>query len=336
MAGWPRHDFGQGQGLGRGLGRGWGRGWGRDWGLGWGRDWGRGLGWDWGRDRGRDWGRGGNGVRGACQGPGQGGTRMTTPGTWHDLETRVLSAIAMVVIGGFAVFSGGWLFLLLVLLAVAGMIWELARMTAPETSPWTDFGLGVLAFVSLFLWTAMEWPPIAWAILALPVLGLVLTPRRDRWVIGLYGLGVMLASAGFLIWRNVGIPAFLWLLLVVVASDVLGYFAGRLLGGPKFWPAVSPKKTWAGTVAGWIGAMGVGLVFARYTAVPPSLLLFSPLVALAGQFGDIAESWIKRRAGVKDASDLIPGHGGLLDRFDALLGAMLAVQLIMLVVQGRG
>ena len=80
--------------------------------------------------------------------------------------------------------------------------------------------------------------------------------------------------------------------------------------------------------------MAVGLVFARYSTLPPALLFLSPLVALAGQFGDIAESWIKRRAGVKDASDLIPGHGGLLDRFDALLGAMLAVQVMAFVLLG--
>lgn len=259
---------------------------------------------------------------------------MSLPGNWTDLGPRMMSAAVMVVIGGFAIFAGGTVFLLLVLIAVAGMLWELSRMTAPVPRPWLDLALALLAVLSLYLWTVMLWPPIAWAVLGLPALGLVVTPRRDRVAIGAYGLGVMLAAAGFLSLRATGIPAFLWLLLVVIASDVLGYFAGRSLGGPKFWPAISPKKTWSGTVAGWIGAAAVGLAFARYTDVPAFLLWLSPLVALAGQFGDIAESWIKRRAGIKDASNLIPGHGGLLDRFDALLGAMLAVQLVMLLLQG--
>jgi phosphatidate cytidylyltransferase len=115
---------------------------------------------------------------------------------------------------------------------------------------------------------------------------------------------------------------------VVVASDVLGYFAGRMLGGPKFWPQISPKKTWSGTVAGWIGAALVGGVTAQALGASWLLVPISALVAFAGQLGDIAESWVKRRCGVKDASTLIPGHGGVLDRFDALIGAIVALILL--------
>jgi phosphatidate cytidylyltransferase len=123
-----------------------------------------------------------------------------------------------------------------------------------------------------------------------------------------------------------GASVILWLVAVVVASDVLGYFAGRMLGGPKFWPSVSPKKTWSGTVAGWIGAALVGAGFVILSGASWVLMPVSALVAFAGQMGDIAESWVKRRAGVKDASQLIPGHGGVLDRFDALIGAVVAVK----------
>ena len=128
----------------------------------------------------------------------------------------------------------------------------------------------------------------------------------------------------------------LWLVAVVVASDVLGYFAGRMLGGPKFWPAISPKKTWSGTVAGWIGAALVGLVVVLTTGAGWALVPLSALVAFAGQMGDIAESWVKRRAGVKDASALIPGHGGVLDRFDALIGAVVLVMALGLVAPVAG
>jgi phosphatidate cytidylyltransferase len=109
---------------------------------------------------------------------------------------------------------------------------------------------------------------------------------------------------------------------VVLASDVAGYFAGRVLGGPKFWPHVSPKKTWSGTVAGWVLAALVGWAFMGPLGADAGLIGASVLLAFAGQMGDIAESAIKRRRGVKDSSDLIPGHGGVLDRFDALIAVV--------------
>ena len=139
-------------------------------------------------------------------------------------------------------------------------------------------------------------------------------------------MAIMLAGYGLIELRTLGgTQVILWLVAVVVASDVLGYFAGRMLGGPKFWPAISPKKTWSGTVAGWIGAGLVGLVLVLAADASWLLVPVSALVAFAGQLGDIAESWVKRRAGVKDASNLIPGHGGVLDRFDALIGAVVLV-----------
>ena len=119
-----------------------------------------------------------------------------------------------------------------------------------------------------------------------------------------------------------------WLILVVAVTDIAGYFAGRAIGGPKFWPSVSPKKTWSGTMAGWIGAAVVGAIFARWSTAGPELVLISAVAALASQMGDIAESAIKRRMAVKDSSHLIPGHGGLLDRFDGLIGATLMMVLV--------
>jgi phosphatidate cytidylyltransferase len=116
---------------------------------------------------------------------------------------------------------------------------------------------------------------------------------------------------------------------IVVVSDVAGYFAGKALGGPKFWPRISPKKTWSGTVAGWIGAGLVGAVFADPTGAGLALVPVSVLVGFAGQMGDIAESAAKRMQGVKDSSNLIPGHGGVLDRFDAMLGAALMAGLLL-------
>jgi phosphatidate cytidylyltransferase len=147
---------------------------------------------------------------------------------------------------------------------------------------------------------------------------------RDRAVFFLASVAILLACYALVAFRGgLGLGFVLWLCLVVIASDTLGYFAGRLIGGPKFWPRLSPKKTWSGTVAGWAGASVVGAAFWFWAGAPGWIVPFSALVALAGQLGDIGESAIKRRSGVKDASHLIPGHGGLMDRLDALSGAAL-------------
>ena len=122
----------------------------------------------------------------------------------------------------------------------------------------------------------------------------------------------------------------LWLILVVVATDIAGYFGGKAFGGPKIAPSVSPNKTWSGAMAGWAFAALIGLAFA---ALFETASVWAAIAAsMASQFGDFAESWLKRRANVKDSSSLIPGHGGVLDRFDGLAGASVAA----LVLQSLG
>jgi len=119
-----------------------------------------------------------------------------------------------------------------------------------------------------------------------------------------------------------------WLVLVVVAADVGAYFVGRSVGGPRLWPAVSPGKTWSGALGG-VGlavAVGVSVGHASGWALPRTGVL-SACVAVASQAGDLLESAVKRRFGVKDASRLIPGHGGVLDRLDGAMGALWFVAL---------
>ena len=140
---------------------------------------------------------------------------------------------------------------------------------------------------------------------------------------------ILWAAHGLILLRgSYGLTFVLWLVSVVIASDVAGYFAGRVLGGPKFWPRVSPKKTWSGTVAGWVLAALVGAAFAFWGGMPWLVVPVSAVLAFAGQMGDIAESAIKRHVGVKDSSNLIPGHGGVLDRFDAMI-AVAALALVL-------
>lgn len=254
-----------------------------------------------------------------------------TAGRWADLRPRVLSAAVMVLVGAAEIWLGGRSFAALVILLTGGMIWELARITAPGRRG-TPLAMGAIGAASLLAALVLrgDLAPLA---LLVPSFALALTPRRDRRIATVYAAAVMITGFALVDLRLVnGQSAILWLISVVVASDVMGYFAGRILGGPKFWPAVSPKKTWSGTAAGWLGAVVVGFIFWRMGFGTVWVLLLSPVLAFAGQLGDIAESWLKRRSGIKDSSNLIPGHGGLLDRFDALIGATVALMLIGLVL----
>ena len=246
---------------------------------------------------------------------------------WTDLKPRLISAAAMLTVGAVEIWLGGISFLVLVTLVTALMIWELSSTTAPGR-PLVAFIMAAMAALSLILdegYPSMS----AWLLFPWVVAAVALTPRKEPLAAAVIATAIMVSGHGLFVLRDeAGTAAILWLLGVVIASDVMGYFAGRILGGPKFWPAVSPKKTWSGTVAGWFGAALVGLAFVLAGQGDWPLILMSPLIAFAGQMGDIGESWIKRRTGVKDSSALIPGHGGLMDRFDALTLAMVAVMLL--------
>jgi phosphatidate cytidylyltransferase len=247
---------------------------------------------------------------------------------WSDLKPRVLSAIAMVIVGAGAIWQGGLLFAELAILCSGLMMWELGRMTKGEGFD-ASVLLGLLVVVVL---TLNVFIPQVWVLplLLLPVLVGLIAPRRNELVFAAYAVVILATGWALVALRgSLGVVPVLWLLSVVVASDIMGYVAGRLLGGPKFWPRISPKKTWSGTIAGWIGAALVGFGFWKAGHGDMALIWISPLVAFAGQLGDIAESAIKRRAGVKDSSGLIPGHGGLMDRFDALAFAAIVTVILL-------
>jgi phosphatidate cytidylyltransferase len=256
---------------------------------------------------------------------------VIAPGQWGDLRKRIVSAVVLIAISGAEIWLGGPSFALLVIILTGAMVWELATITAPDhhTTP-----LMMAAIAAACLGVTVAFPDrISTAFLLAPSLVIALTDRRDRRLAALYAVAIMVAGFGLIALRNgAGTPTILWLVLIVVASDVLGYFAGRTFGGPKFWPSISPKKTWSGTVAGWIGAALIGLGFVIWGGAGWMLIPLSVVIAFAGQMGDIWESWIKRRCGVKDSSGLIPGHGGVLDRFDALTGSIVALMLLKLIL----
>lgn len=247
---------------------------------------------------------------------------------WKDLRQRVLSALVLASVGIAAVVLGGLPFAVFVALLTGVMVWEL--VTISNRNKVIAAGLGAFAALVLFFEPGGYLMAIALLLAGVPVSVAVLAGDHKLRV-GLYAVMVTASGLVMEILRfELGLVWVLWLVLVVVATDISGYFAGRIVGGPKFWPTISPKKTWSGVVAGWIAAAIVGALFG--VALIGPLMVLSVLVSAASQMGDIAESAIKRRFGVKDSSNLIPGHGGFLDRFDAMIAATLVLGILSLVL----
>lgn len=264
---------------------------------------------------------------------------------FSDLKTRVLSAVAMIAVGAAALWAGGYVFAALAILVAGLMGWELYRMIAPDAPGARAEAHGLVAaiLVAVFSFAWGGWASVV-ALVAASGIVAVRAPR-DRLIFGAYFALILVAAHGLIVIRalpGAGAPLVLMILTIVIASDVGGYFGGRLIGGPKFWPKVSPKKTWSGTVVGWVLAVAAVWLFVTVHAwiagagsaavLGPVQIAFVVILAFVGQMGDIAESAIKRRYGVKDSSDLIPGHGGVLDRFDALIAVSAVVLLFLLLV----
>lgn len=240
-------------------------------------------------------------------------------------------------VGIAAIVAGGVWFQMLAVFVTSVMVWEcwimirgagptsgmlLAAAVASILSAQVFGGAQNYAFLGLFL--------------VVPLVG-ALVLKRERLTFFIFALALQIAGYGLVHFRvEFGFVWLIWLVSIVVMADIAGYFAGKAFGGPKFWPAISPKKTWSGTLAGWVGAALVGMVFMGATGAGWTIVVLSVLISFAGQMGDIAESAFKRRQGAKDSSTLIPGHGGLFDRFDALLGASLFMLLVVGVFEMAG
>lgn len=249
---------------------------------------------------------------------------MSASGHWDDLLPRLLSAFALAGIALLEVWLGGTFFNVFVALVVSVMVWELGRMFEAPSPVLVAAGAGLI----LLLAAEMQWPWLV-GIATLAVLLMPLTPRM-RLGVGAALLAILVAGYGVTFLRaEHGFIWMIWFALVVVVTDIGGYFAGRMLGGPKFWPSLSPKKTWSGTIAGWGAAAVISIPFVALAGSGWALVVIAAAMALAGQFGDIAESALKRKAKVKDSGGLLPGHGGLLDRFDSMVGASLFLLVLM-------
>ncbi len=163
-------------------------------------------------------------------------------------------------------------------------------------------------------------------------------PGNFAWLI--IGLFYILSPCLILVWlRDIdgqGRQIIIWLFTVIWATDIGAYFSGRTIGGPKLAPRISPNKTWAGFFGGLVFACLTGFILNRYAE--PSFEIAEIIgaclvLSIVGQCGDLLESWVKRRFGVKDSGSLIPGHGGVLDRIDAILLAIPAAGIIVLLYE---
>lgn len=241
------------------------------------------------------------------------------------LVKRIISAAVMLPLAIAAVWFGGWFFAFLIFAAGAAMFYEWLRLPGGPT----DILLLVIAKLCLAaaLTLAMFGEDfIALAMIAAGALLLGLfRPAVFRWsAVGFVYIGLpCLALLWLREYPGNGRLIVFWLLCVVWATDTGAYFAGRSIGGPKLVPRISPNKTWAGLIGGMICAGIVGAAVATLDPALPvaALAAFAAIIAVVSQAGDFTESAIKRHFGVKDASNLIPGHGGALDRLDGLLFA---------------
>jgi phosphatidate cytidylyltransferase len=246
--------------------------------------------------------------------------------SFSDLAVRFATGAAVAGIGLTAIWAGGWWFTALVVAIVGVLIWELVRMLGGP--PRNAMMLGALAGAMLIAAKLMP-PGLGLPLMLLTAIAGIGVLDRNRVLYVVMTGFIMLAAFGLMLHRDeFGLTWMLWLILVVAATDIFGYFAGRIIGGAKFWPRVSPKKTWSGTVAGWIASACVGWGFMASTGSGIELIGISVALSMASQMGDIAESAVKRRMGVKDSSSLLPGHGGLWDRFDGVLGAALLLLIV--------
>ena len=259
--------------------------------------------------------------------------RSGQPAGPSNLALRILSAAILAPLALITAYIGDWPFALFWMLAALAVLWEWIKLIAGPGHVLMFSSCGsAIAVAALVEWR--DRPITALLLVGLGVFAsLIFAPRPwQLWITaGIGYAGAMLLAPMFLrADPDYGWAALALLFAVVWTTDVLGYFIGRLIGGPKLCPAISPKKTWSGAVAGAIGALIAAAVLARefgsYNAYAWGGI--GLLLSIAAQLGDLLESWIKRRFGAKDASQLIPGHGGVMDRLDGFWAAALVACLL--------
>jgi len=252
----------------------------------------------------------------------------------RNLLLRVAAALVLAPAALAIAYAGGWLWTALVTLASIGLYveWLMVVGVARERRVVVAGGVA-LAISGLCL--ASGRTDASLVVLALGCAAVAgLARERRLWAAAGFFYASAAEVASVLVRHDQvwGFVALILILLVVWVTDIGGFFAGRGIGGPKLWPRVSPKKTWAGAIGGFVASLAVAAAFVAIGLAkvePPQMLKLVPILLLGAslsivsQLGDLFESAVKRRFGVKDSSQLIPGHGGLLDRLDGFVAAVI-------------
>ena len=245
-----------------------------------------------------------------------------------DLAVRSVTGIALILLAVGCLIYGEDPFWLLVTAAALVMMAEWCGLIgAPRWQMW-------LALVGLLLALLLEnthvdvpetagWYTLLAATLAAGVLG-----RSAGLAAGMLYAGLPVLSLFYLHNQYDGIDLSFWALTIVWATDIGAYFAGRSFGGPRLAPVWSPNKTWSGLIGGMIAAEAAAIGLTLVLHVQMRLAVLAGMLAVAAQMGDLFESWMKRRAGVKDSGNLLPGHGGVMDRLDGCVPVLCIVALI--------
>lgn len=240
-----------------------------------------------------------------------------------DLAPRIASAVVMAALALGTAWFGDRVYIIFWLAVSAAIFWEWTQIVAPDAR--LKFAIGAVALAAIA--PAIAGGAILYAVLILAVaMGLLagLPSTRRLWhTLGLlYAASLLMATIMLRFSFPLGLPAIFWLFAVVWGTDVMAYFGGRFIGGPKLWPRVSPSKTWSGFLTGIFSGALLGLLIGAQVDMPVwPIFLLGLVTGAVAQGGDLLESSFKRHFGVKDASNLIPGHGGFMDRLDGFLAA---------------
>jgi phosphatidate cytidylyltransferase len=256
---------------------------------------------------------------------------------WSNLGLRVASAVVLVPAALAAAWFGGWPYLVLIAIGVALLAIEWGGMSAP-VSP-TRVAAAVAAAVLIAVFVGYRGDFIwAWGAILLTAAGAAVIARgvAERPADAAFGVLYIAPAALCLVWLRSTNQGAWWTLMLFAATwaaDIGAFAVGSTLKGPKLWPRFSPNKTWSGFMGGLAAAMGAGSLMAWISAFELNIWAAAVIgltVGLATMAGDLWESAIKRRFGVKDSGDLIPGHGGLLDRVDGLMFAVVVMAALRL------
>ena len=273
--------------------------------------------------------------------PDNSGPAKVAPQRNSELMSRLLSAAVLAVVALGLTYAGAWPFALLLAVFGGAMCWEWGRIVR-GTSLDVPLAIHVLTML-LAIFAVLQGYGVGAVIAILGggvVAGLPIINGGDscRGVMSSAGVAYICLPVAGLVWLRGdevwGWQAILFVFVIVWSADTFAYFAGRTFGGAKLWPAISPNKSWSGFFGGVAGG-GVAALLMTYLLggmLSVQTFCLGLMLAVAGQLGDLAESGLKRSYGVKDSSQLIPGHGGVLDRVDGLIFAALAACVFALLV----